>query len=224
MYKRQVPGTVFGSYVEAGLEKDPNFGDNIYKVDKSKYDRNFWYRGEFDTPVLSEGEHLWLNFEGINRKGEIFLNGHRLGFLDGFMNRGKFDITDCLNKNGKNVLAVLAHWVGLPVPNYASPTYISSASWDWMPYVPGLLSGITDDVFLTNSGAVTIVDPWIRTKAPNKDKAVLKLQIELSNHTTTECTGLLKGVIQPGNIEFSKEIVLGAGQQKPFIFLSLIHI
>lgn len=213
-----VPGTVFGSYVEAGLEKDPNFGDNIYKVDKSKYDRNFWYRGEFDTPVLSEGEHLWFNFEGINRKGEIFLNGHRLGFLDGFMNRGKFDITDYLNKNGKNVLAVLVHWVGLPVPNYASPTYISSASWDWMPYVPGLLSGITDDVFLTSSGAVTIVDPWVRSKVPNNDKAFLKLQIELSNHTTTECKGLLKAVIQPGNIEFSKEIVLGAGQQKPFIF------
>ena len=29
----QVPGTVFGSYVLAGKEKDPNFGDNIYQVD-----------------------------------------------------------------------------------------------------------------------------------------------------------------------------------------------
>ena len=26
-----VPGTVFSSYVAAGLEKDPNFGDNIYQ-------------------------------------------------------------------------------------------------------------------------------------------------------------------------------------------------
>lgn len=32
-----VPGTVFSSYVAAGLEKDPNFGDNIYQVDKTKY-------------------------------------------------------------------------------------------------------------------------------------------------------------------------------------------
>lgn len=36
-----VPGAVFTAYVEAGLEKDPNWGDNIYKVNKSKYDRNF---------------------------------------------------------------------------------------------------------------------------------------------------------------------------------------
>ena len=47
--KADVPGTVFGSYVNAGLEKDPNFGDNAYTVDKSKYDRNFWYRTEINT-------------------------------------------------------------------------------------------------------------------------------------------------------------------------------
>src|SRR5690554_4004588 len=38
-----VPGTVFTAYVEAGIEKDPNFGDNIHKVDRSKYDQSFWY-------------------------------------------------------------------------------------------------------------------------------------------------------------------------------------
>ncbi|MFV0420188.1 MAG: discoidin domain-containing protein [Dysgonomonas sp.] len=211
-----VPGTVFGSYVEAGLEKDPNFGDNAYTVDKTKYDRNFWYRTEFETPITSDGEILWLNFEGINRKGEIYFNGNRLGLLDGFMDRGKFDITPFLNKKGKNVLVILVYWVGVPVPNHASPTYISSASWDWMPYVPGLLSGITDDVYLTTSREVSLVDPWIRSKVPSEDKAILQLQIGLSNNTTSEQTGTLSGVIQPGNIEFSKEIRLGAGQQKPF--------
>jgi len=213
-----VPGTIFGSYVEARLEKDPNFGDNAYKVDKSKYDRNFWYRAEFKTPDIKDGEILWLNFEGINRKGEIFLNGNRLGLLDGFMNRGKFNITNILNKNGKNVLVILVHWVGVPVPNHASPTYISSASWDWMPYVPGLLSGITDDVFLTTSREVSIVDPWIRTKLPGNDKAALQLQVELSNNTSEDQTGILKGIIQPGNIEFTKEIKIEAGKQKPFSF------
>ena len=68
--KALVPGAVFTAYVEAGLEKDPNWGDNIYKVDKKKYDRNFWYRTEFATPV-SEGGKIWLNFEGVNRRAEI---------------------------------------------------------------------------------------------------------------------------------------------------------
>lgn len=29
-----VPGTAFNSYVVAGLEKDPNFGDNIHQVSR----------------------------------------------------------------------------------------------------------------------------------------------------------------------------------------------
>ena len=212
-----VPGTVFGSYVLEGLEPDPNFADNAYKVDKAKYDRNFWYRTEFNSPEVENGERVWLNFEGVNRKGEIFFNGTRLGLLDGFMHRGNFDITDLLSKNGKNVLAVLVHWVGTPVPNYASPTYMSCAGWDWMPYVPGLLTGITDDVYLTKTGEVSIVDPWIRSKVPSKNKAVLSLQLELRNHTDIEQKGVLKGIIQPGNIEFTEDLVIEAGKQRTFL-------
>ena len=38
-----VPGCVFTSYVEAGVEADPNFGDNVHRVDKARYDRDFLY-------------------------------------------------------------------------------------------------------------------------------------------------------------------------------------
>lgn len=215
--KATVPGTVFGSYVIEGLEPDPNFGDNAYRVNKSKYDRNFWYRTEFASPTVETGEKVWLNFEGVNRKGEIFLNGTRLCLLDGFMDRGNFDITELLVKEGENVLAVLIHWVGTPVPNYASPTYISCAGWDWMPYVPGLLSGITDDVYLTKTREVSIIDPWIRSKVPSKEKAVLSLQLELRNNTEKDHKGVLKGIIQPGNIEFSEELEIEAGKQRTFL-------
>jgi len=80
-----VPGTVFSSYVAAGLEKDPNFGDNIYKVDKAKYDRNFWYRTEFNIPADFSKSKIWLNFRGVNRKADIYLNGIMLGTLDWFI-------------------------------------------------------------------------------------------------------------------------------------------
>ena len=215
--KATVPGTVFGSYVSEGLEPDPNFGDNAYTIDKSKYDRNFWYRTEFLSPKVETGEKVWLNFEGVNRKGEIFFNGTRLGLLDGFMHRGNFDVTDLLSKEGKNVLAVLVHWVGTPVPNYASPTYVSCAGWDWMPYVPGLLSGITDDVYLTKTREVSMIDPWIRSKVPSRDEATLSLQLELRNNTAVDQKGILKGVIRPGNIEFSEEMEIEAGKQRDFL-------
>ena len=74
-----VPGTAFTSYVTAGLEKDPNFGDNIHNVDRAKYDRSFWYRTEFKVPADFDKALTWLNFNGVNRKAEIYLNGHLLG-------------------------------------------------------------------------------------------------------------------------------------------------
>ncbi|MBZ4191349.1 discoidin domain-containing protein [Niabella beijingensis] len=206
-----VPGAVFTSYVEAGIEKDPNFGDNIYQVDKRKYNRNFWYRTLFNTPSFNKEETVWLNFEGINRKGELFLNGHRLGMLDGFMQRGHFNITRLLNRSGKNVLAVLVTYPSTPIPNHQSPTYISSDGWDWMPSVPGLLSGITDDVFLSVTGGVTIVDPWIRTQVPSKDQGVLSVATTLRNVSTKEINGQCIINIQPGNIELHRDFKVAPG-------------
>lgn len=206
-----VPGTVFTAYVQAGLEKDPNWADNIYKVDQSKYNKNFWYRTEFETNI-ADGQSLWLNFEGINRKGEVFLNGTRLGLLDGFMHRGKFDISSLVKKAGKNVLAVLVHWPKKPIANHASPTYISSDGWDWMPSVPGLLQGITDDVYLTITGPVSFNDAWVRTDLPSRSQGLVSVNVDLSNHTNKEQQGWVTGTIQPGNIQFSQQLTLKPGQ------------
>jgi Exo-beta-D-glucosaminidase Ig-fold domain/Glycosyl hydrolases family 2 len=227
-----VPGCVFASYVAAGLEKDPNYSDNIYRVDQQRYNRNFWYRTEFPTPfsvtgptssvtgpaspVPSTGPHCWLHFKGINRKGEIFLNGTRLGLLDGFMDRGDFDITQLLSPTGKNVLTVLVSWPGRPIANHASPTYISSDGWDWMPSVPGLLQGITDEVYLSINGPVTIGDPWIRTGLPSLDKALLSIAVDLKSNSTLRDTGTLSCIIQPDNLILTRLVHLQPGETAHF--------
>jgi len=66
-----VPGIVFPSCFNAGLEKGPIFGDNIYKVDRAKYKKNFWCRMEFSVPENLTKERIWLNFRGINRRGRF---------------------------------------------------------------------------------------------------------------------------------------------------------
>ena len=111
-----VPGTAFTSYVTAGLEKDPNFGDNIHNVDRAKYDRSFWYRTEFKVPADFDKALTWLNFNGVNRKAEIYLNGHLLGILDGFMHRGRFSIGSyAANTVGKlrQSYLLVEWWLGL---------------------------------------------------------------------------------------------------------------
>ncbi len=205
-----VPGTVFASYVNEGLEDTPEFGDNIYHVDKDKYNRNFWYRTKFKVPAEFKNEFVWLNFEGVNRKADVFVNGTYVGSLNGFYERGKFDISRIVKRNSQNVLAVLVYCPVEPIPNYAGPTYISSASWDWMPYVPGLLSGITDDVYLSCTGPVQIVDPWIRTQKLDGSSADLSIEVELQNSTGSDVSGVLTGIINPGNIKISRHVSIRA--------------
>lgn len=212
--KATVPGTVFGSYVEQGLEDDPNYGDNIYKVDKTKYDRNFWYRTEFSVPSSYNSSTVWLNLEGVNRDAEVYVNGNLLGRLEGIMERGKFDITNIVNGNDPNSLVLLVYVPMPPMNISAMPSYVASASWDWMPYVPGLNMGITDDVYLSKSRAVTIEDPWIRTEVPNASSANLTITTTLSNHTNATVSGVLTGTINPGNIQFTENVSLAANETK----------
>lgn len=213
-----VPGTVFTSYVESGREKDPNFGDNIHNVDRSKYDRSFWYRASFTVPADFDKDFVWLNFRGINRRGDIYLNGTFLGTLDGFMQRGCFDVTKIAKRDGENILAVLVHIPALPLANQGSPNYLSSGGWDWMPYVPGLNSGITDKVYLSNTGAATIKDPWIRTKVPTRAKGELSIAAEVTNNGSEKSKVELRGVITPGNVEFSQAVELAPGETKTLNF------
>lgn len=214
-----VPGTIFYAYVKAGRESDPDYGENIYKVDKAKYNRPFWYRTEFNKPLLKNRQRVWLKFNGINKYGTIYLNGKLLGTTHGHMQRGIFDVTDLLK--AKNAIAVLVsppRWDpdhDHPLANWESPTYICSGSWDWMPAVPGLNSGIIDTVALAVSGPVTISDPWVRAEMPDTSRATLHIAALLTNSSPVAISGTLKAVITPGNITISaKQVTLAPGSNQ----------
>jgi beta-galactosidase/beta-glucuronidase len=99
-----VPGTVFHSYVVAGKEANPDYADNIYKVDKAKYNKPYWYRAEFSTKAFAAGKRIWLNFNGVNKMAEVYLNGRHIGTIKGLMQRGKYDITDRVSNTKQTLL------------------------------------------------------------------------------------------------------------------------
>ena len=74
-----VPGTALVSYWKAGALPDPNFGDNQLMISESFFNSDFWYRNEFDVPANFTGERMFLNFDGINWKANIFVNGTKTG-------------------------------------------------------------------------------------------------------------------------------------------------
>ena len=85
------------------------------------------------------------------------------------MLRSKFDVTNLIKKSGKNVIAVLitdadqkkTRKAKDPYGVACSPSYLAGAGWDWMPYVPGRLAGITGNAYLVVTGDVVMEDPWV---------------------------------------------------------------
>ncbi len=217
-----VPGTVFTAYVEAGVVPDPNYADNIYKVDETFYNRPFWYRTEFKLPAsYSAGKRVWLHFDNTNRFADFYFNGEKISGtksssrdVSGHMLRSKFDVTGLVNKSGKNAIAVLitdsdqkkTRQAKDPYGVACSPSYLAGAGWDWMPYVPGRLAGITGNVYLAVTGDMVMEDPWVRSELPTLQKAEISISTDIKNISSASKTVVVSGVIQPGNITFSKEV------------------
>ena len=63
---------------ECAAIPDPNFGQNQLYISDSYFYSDFWYRTEFTSPAHRRGSEHWLNFDRINWKAEIFLNGEKL--------------------------------------------------------------------------------------------------------------------------------------------------
>ena len=65
-----------------------------------------WYRRTFDLPKADAGKRLWLEFDGVYRNCDVFVNGWFIGHPVSGYSRFSYDITDVANYGGKNVVAV----------------------------------------------------------------------------------------------------------------------
>ena len=231
----RVPGTVLGSYVDAGLCPDPHFGDNVLSIPDSLFHADFIYRCEFSSRI--DAPRQFLHFEGVNWKAEVSLNDVSLGRIEGAFRSTDFDVTEIL-KNGRNKLEVkiihnknygpdkprTVYSTGLNggILGADNPTMHPTIGWDWIPALPGRNAGIYDDVWLYGTGLVSIDDPFVRTELPLPDttRAFLFAETGLTNHSSWPVRGLLKGHYGP--VEFSREVKLDGGEEKTVRFDSLL--
>lgn len=228
-----VPGTVLTSYLNDGAIPNPDFGDNQYAISDSFFCADFWYRDEFTAPAQQHpGGHTWLNFDGINWKAEVYLNGQNVGRIDGGFMRGRFDVTALVHSGGLNALAVRIIRVvnpgstkdkaGPTVNGGAlgrdNPTFHASIGWDWISTVRGRDTGIWNNVSLTTTGPVTIEDPLVTTTLPLPDTthANVTIQATVHNLDTKPITGIVKASF--GNIALETPVTVDAASSKVIEF------
>jgi hypothetical protein len=218
-----VPGTIQTSYLNAGAIPDPNYGANQLQVSDSFFYSDFWYRTVFTPPPARPGQIQWLNFDGIDWKAQVFLNGEPLGNIAGGFIRGRFDVTSKLIPGQPNVLAVRVDKNDTPgsckQKTYESPgvnggalgadnpTFHSSIGWDWIPTVRGRNTGIWGEVFLETTGAVTLHNPAVTSVlSDNNQTAQVTLAVEAVNHTAQPIKGTLE--VNFGEIAFGQAVTV----------------
>ena len=228
----EVPGTVLYSYISAGAVPDPAIADNNNQISESYFNSDFWYRWETSLKASGTvGKRTLLTFDGINWKAEVFMNGKRLGQIDGAFKRGVFDVTDIAGED--NVVAVHvikpAHYGAVKEKNAESPdfnggqlgadnpTFHASVGWDWIPTVRGRETGIWNDVHFDFVDDVIISNPYVKTTLAEKDTlASVTLAVDLQNLSSETVGGVLEGTLD--TIRFSRRITLGPSQKETIAF------
>lgn len=81
-----------------------------YKTIGWKYPENSvgWYRKSFHVPASDLGRRISIQFDGIFRNSEVWVNGFYLGHEQSGYIGFEYDITDYLNYGSDNVIAVRA--------------------------------------------------------------------------------------------------------------------
>ncbi len=180
-----------------------------------------WYRKHFSAAETPAGKRVFLVFKGVDWKGDVWLNGKKLGSHEGYWTPFRFDVTDILQK--ENILAVriidgrafgepCAHWpplYSIPTDPLENQRYTRSFKDSIIGYQPwnyqsGSGFGIYRDVVLETTGS-DIVTEILARKHYDSTEASLSVKMDCKSK------GPMKIVadIMPENFEgasFHKEI------------------
>jgi exo-1,4-beta-D-glucosaminidase len=229
-YPATMPSTVVSALAQAGVYSDPYFGMNLRDIagttyaistnfsnvempPESPFRNSWWFRTEFQPPASFAGKTLWLRFDGINFRANVWLNGKQIGYateIAGAFRLFELNVSAAVKAGEKNCLAVE---IFPPRADDLGITFV-----DWNPSPADKNMGLWRDVHLDATGPVAIRFPQVVTKLnlPATDRARLTVNAELRNGSAQTVRGTLNGQIE--NIKFSQEVEIAAGAVKTVSF------
>lgn len=164
------------------------------------YQGEVWYRKHFTPDASLKGKRLFLHFEAIMGKSKVFVNGKQLTEHFGGYLPVVLDVTDALDWNGDNVIAVWAD-------NSDDPSYPPGKAQDVLDYT--YFGGIYRDCWLIAHNNVFITDPnyeneiaggglFVSFGKVSDALAEVQLKIQVRNATKKSFTGVVEyTLLQP---------------------------
>jgi len=148
-----------------------------------------WYRKTFTVPASFKSKTIWIEFDGVFKNSEVFINGHSLGIRPNGYISFSYDLSEFLNFGQPNIIAV-------KVDNDAQP----NSRW----YTG---SGIYRNVRLVIAEKLH-VDEWgtfVTTPEISKEKASVHLEVKIKNASENQKEfKLVSSILDKKNDEVAK--------------------
>jgi len=177
-----------------------------------------WYRKDLFLTKKYVDKKLYINFEGVFVKADIYVNGKFVGEHKGGYTAFTFDITDFVTIPGKNIISI-------KVDN-SKHLDLPPVSGDYT-----MFGGIYRDVYLITTNQIHFDQlnlgssgVFVETPTVNEKTATVKIRGTIVNQTTEKqhLIVLSKIIDQSGNLvtELKSKIKLDAGANSNFEQLS----
>lgn len=124
-----------------------------------------WYRKTFTVPAASKDKQIFIDFDGVYQKSDVWVNGHHLGFRPNGYISFRYELTPYLKFGGSNTIAV-------KVDNSSQP----NSRW-----YSG--SGIYRNVWLVTTNKDVSVGHWgtyVTTPQVSNDVATVHIQTNIN--------------------------------------------
>ncbi len=242
-----VPGTVLNSLVNNGVYPEPYYGLNnkitsglipdLAKVGRDFY--TYWFRTEFDPVKKERGERIWMQIDGVNYRAEFWLNGKMVFNMAGMFRQESVDVTDYINSDKNNVLAVKVYPIDEPgVPRDGEDTakewgatsefrnggngeigknvtMLMTVGWDFT-FLDGIRdrnTGIWRDIRFFKTRDLALKSPFVKSELskPGYDRADQTISVEVKNPTFGTRRAKVKGEIIGEGITFEKDVTVLRG-------------
>ena len=222
-YPATAPSTVLSALVADQVYPDPYFGMNLRSIPGTSYRisanfsniamppdspfrRAWWYRTKFDLPAEDRGKTIWLGFDGLNFRANVWLNGRQVADasrIAGAWRVWQLDVTAAARAGETNVLAVE---VFPPLPHDLAITFV-----DWNPLPPDKDMGLWRDVWVAATGPVALRFPMVTTHLRGA-AADLTIRTEVMNASDHAVDGVLKARIE--EVEISQAVRLAVHESR----------
>lgn len=153
-----------------------------------------WYRRYFTLDKAAQGKKVFISFEGVMTSCHVFINGKEIKKHHGGYVGFEVDVTDHLNREGNNLLAVRVSAEYDPFTPPGKP----QGNMDFYYY-----SGIYRDVAMTITDPVHMTDPveagitagggvFVTYPEVSKQKSRVHVKTHLKNEAAVEAIGALR--------------------------------